>query len=250
MHTFRQFLTEAFGQREFLQAHFKEPYEDSTLLVFADWLEENGKEEWGQLARYAIKGHTRQEGQKWYNEVAELLNKIRQSFQGRLHIVNDWTFDFGKKKRYRVMFNKIEEEYPIRSGNWKDLPEKKWTEQIVEGALFITLNRLVQQPVKRYKEDDEAWHDRPTGLEKRQVYQAMITYINWLNYIIQHPELVGMGLLNKPSDNLYDILTSAKSTIIDRGLARRILDLLEEFEFPASSSIRGIDDLLNMVVNG
>jgi len=165
--SFRSFVLSENDRNAFLSSHFKNPEESTTFLVFADWLDEHDQPGLAKVLRAIVKGHDQKDYRSFNRNIENALmdlwrnsNVIDTDYARMRFYIHD------DPKTYRITPEGIESGVRVL----KKLPEKKWTDEIVNAAIFVLIQHYLQLPVMRFRNDLSVYDiDRPQGMNNRVI---------------------------------------------------------------------------------
>lgn len=175
-------------RRDFLAQHFANPADEKILLVFADWLEEHGDPFAGAI-RHAISGQFGSASASNADREAgrEVLLAAWERVRNQVHI-SAWNsesrYQFQLRGRGRSQTHYWVTNHGIMrrtKGDWKELPESEWTEDIVNGALFLIMRQLTDHSPSRYR-GEEGIHQSGGGIE-RYVQGVLIRLLHAMEHL-------------------------------------------------------------------
>lgn len=225
MKSYKLYLETTTNMRSFLAKHFSEPFDQSALLVFADWLEESGRNDISDLVRHILTGHSAEKSAEWTRQVDQLKNQWMKSlfakgFQPSSGSLHDFRIN---NNRYRVFHNEILE---FQDSQWRVLPHSEWTEEIVESALYVLFSGLTyHNPDTRDHSDDPRYPDvdpepmeRSGNLAHRQLHQALIRLNHLMARYIQYQGSYSKDDLNSHVKNIHQLLQSSGAKVSSQDL--------------------------------
>jgi uncharacterized protein (TIGR02996 family) len=197
-----------------LSAHFKNPYDSQLLLVFADWMDENGASRVADAIRHILTGHNEKDSSAWISKASDLLVALWDELK-REEVTfpsNTDSFKIGRNY-YRVVQGSKERSIVkhLRTGvSDIPVPENKWTDTMVKAAMFIVLRHLASNRAPLGRHEDVFTKQRSTNLKERNIQGRLHHLSHQLNIWI-------MDLNTSPLWQQHNTIT--------RALQQRLYDI-------------------------